>query len=152
MKSKIIWRIANTSGSACRWRRGGCIWLISCCQLFRVNTSLVNQPLLPCVNRLQYLMAGRRVWALTHGFHVNTTRDLGSFNCPIRFENVFMISRDRNGALWRVTALEESVTSQVYRLSPKQTEACWLLSLSMTCLFNLLKVRVALKIRISKNL
>ena len=32
------------------------------------HTSLVNQPLLPRVDRLQYLTAGRRVWPLTHGF------------------------------------------------------------------------------------
>ena len=55
--------------------------------------------LLPRVDRLPYLMAGRRVWALTHGFHVNTTRELGSSICPIRFENALAISRDPSGAV-----------------------------------------------------
>ena len=91
--------------------------------------SLVNQPLLPCVHRLQYLTVGRRVCALTHGFCVNTTRDLGSSNCPIRFENVLVISHDCNGAVLRsslpeiVTALDKSSISRFYKLCPKQTKA-----------------------------
>ena len=83
----------------------------------------------------------------------HSTRDLGSSNCPIRFENAFAISRDRNGAVRSHTALEEPATSQVYKLRPKNRQKlCWLLSANMTCLFHLLKVRVELKIRISMNL
>ena len=72
---------------------------------------------------------GLGTYARTHGFRVNTTRDLGSSNWPIRFENTLAISRDRNGAVWRlsrpeiVTVLEESTISWVYKLCPKQTEA-----------------------------
>ena len=87
------------------------------------KSSLAGQPLLPRVDHLQYLTAGRRVWALTHSFRVNTTRDLGSSNCPIRFKNMLTISRDRNRAVRRLTALEESATCPVYKLCPKQTEA-----------------------------
>ena len=114
--------------------------------------SLVNQPLLPRVDRLQYLTAGRRVWPLTHGFCVNTTRDLGSSNCPIRFENAFAISRDRNTAVRRVTALEESATSRVYKLRPKQPEAVLAFVLGSDASVSPPKVCVPLKIRISMNL
>ena len=87
-----------------------------------VSSSLVNQPLLLRIDRLQYLTAGRRVWALTRNFRVNTTKDFGSSNCSIRFENALTLSRDCDGAVRSVTALEESATSPVYKLHPKQTE------------------------------
>ena len=115
---------------------------------FRSRSSLVSQPLLPRVDRLQYLTAGRRVWPLTHGFRVNTTRDLGSSNCPIRFENAFAISRDCNTAVRR---LEES-TSRVYKLRPKQTEAVLAFVLGSDVSVSPPKIRVPLKIRISMNL
>ena len=116
------------------------------------ESSLVNQPLLTRVNCLQYLTAGRRVWPLTHGFRLNTTRDLGSYICPIRFENAFAISRDHNAAVRRVTELEESATSRVYKLCPKQTEAVLSFVLGSDMSVSLPKVRIPLKIRISMNL
>ena len=108
------------------------------------TASLVNQPLLPRIDRLQYRTAGRRVWPLTHGFRVNTTRDLGSSKCPIRFENAIAISRDRtNAAIRRVTA-QESATSRVDKLRTKQTEAMLAFVLGSDVSVSPPKVRVPL--------
>ena len=128
-KPNQVWKGLKCSTSILVWTdlsMCSCVWPN---HTHKMSYSLVNQPLLPCNNCLQYLMAGRRVWALTQGFHVNTTRDLGSSNWPIIFENTLAISRDCNEAVWRlsrpeiVTVLEESTISWVYKLCPKQTEA-----------------------------
>ena len=51
-----------------------------------------------------------------------------------------------------VTALEESAASPVYKLHPKQTEAVLAFVRGYDVSVSLLKVRVALKIRISNEL
>ena len=83
---------------------------------------------------------------------VNTTRDLGSFNCPIRFENGLAISRDCKGAVQRARNSYSLLSLKFANFFQNRQKLCWLLSAGMTCLFHLLKVRIALKIRISINL
>ena len=129
MPKKLQWRIFFS-------------WLYS-----QLMVSPVNQPLLPRVNRLQYLTAGRRVWALTHGFRVNNTvvqSDLKTHLCY----HVIIIAQYRKSTL--VTVLEKSATSIGYKLCPKQTEAVLAFARRHDMSVSLPKsiIRTALKIRI----